>query len=304
MWPILYKNIEHGVVVYTWGVALVLAFSLAFLFVNGRASRQGLNPDKMIASSIAAAVGGIIGARVFTALTFELEQTLADPGRLFTLNGLTYYGGVLGGMVAVLISARIQGFLGWKFLDLLAPALVIGHTVGRIGCFFAGCCHGVPVQLSSDAIPLPLGNTLQGTIWLDSWFPFITTEFHTGVGRFLNQALYPTQLWSVLGGIFLVWFLINTLDRKRFDGQVTALMFIFEPMLRFAIEGFRGDIRGVVVNIPVGRTISNWFPGLLNANQASDFGLTTSQVIGMILIAVGIAIWVSRRGSGIASHRR
>jgi len=299
MWPILYENFENNVRVGTYGVMLILAFSLAFLFVNGRARNNGLNPDHLIFSYLAAAFGGVIGARVFTALTFELSKTIADPMSLFSFNGLTYYGGVLGGLLFVLAAAKIQGFLGWKFLDLAAPALVIGHTVGRLGCFFAGCCHGAPVRLSGDQIRLIPNHNLQGEIWFDFEPPFLATEFYGGVGRYNGMTLYPTQLWSFLAGIVLIFILVRTLDTKRFDGQVVAMMFFFEPLIRFFIELFRGDARGVLFEIPLASKISEWFPGLAHASSAGNIGLTTSQIMGLGLMIAGVVIWILQRNKGI-----
>jgi len=292
MWPLLYENPEHNIQVGTYGVLMILGFSLGFLFINGRAKYNGLNPDHLVGAYLAAAIGGFVGARVFTALTVDLAKTLSDPMSLFSMDGLTYYGGLLGGILAVLIVAKIQGFLGWAFLDLAAPAVIIGHTIGRLGCFFGGCCHGAPVVLSHKAFRPIVNHPLQGEIWLDVEPPFLATEFSAGVGRYNDMTLYPTQLWSVLAGAFLLILLIRTLDGKRFDGQVVALMFFFEPLIRFFIELFRGDARGVVLELPIGTQISSWFPGLAHASSSANIGLTTSQVMGVGLMAIGALIWL------------
>ena len=301
MWPLLYESIEHNIRVGTYGVFILLAASLAFLFVNNRAAKHGFNPDHLIITYVSAAMGGILGAKVFTALTVDLAQTLADPMLIFSASGLTYYGSLLGGLFATLIAAKFQRFHGWKLLDLFAPATILAHSIGRLGCFFAGCCHGTRVQMSEYATSVLPTGWLKGAIWLDVAPPFLATEFQAGVGRLNGYPLYPTQLWSFGAGMVLLVILIRGLKRKRFDGQVVALMLIFEPLIRFGIELFRGDARGVAVELPLGPQVVQWLPGLAQASSTSQIGLTTSQIMGLILITSGVVIWWLRRRKPIST---
>lgn len=291
MWPFIYENAANNLKVATYGVTIILAFSAACLFIHLRAQRHGFNPDHLVHSYVAAIVGGIIGARVFTAFTVDIATTLSNPTSLFSMNGLTYYGGVLGGLLAMIIAAHLGGFLSWTFFDLVAPALIIGHTIGRMGCFFAGCCHGSPVALSDDAFPILDSIGLNGSIWIDYMFPFMALEFNGGAARYLDAPLYPTQLWSVCIGFFLVVVLVLKLRHKRFDGEVLALTLIAEPVSRFLVELYRGDARGVGLSIQVSQDASSWFPGLSHATANGITGFTTSQIVGVLMCASGCIIW-------------
>jgi len=298
MWPFLYENAAQNVRVATYGVTIIIAFSVACMFIHFRAKRHGFNPDHLVHSYAAAILGGIIGARVFTALTVDIATTLANPMSLFSMSGLTYYGGVLGGLIAMILAAYWGGFLTWRYFDLVAPALIIGHTIGRIGCFFAGCCHGSPVTVTKGAVPILHSWGLKGTIWLDSVFPYIATEFDGGAARYTGIPLYPTQLWSVCIGILLILVLTYRLHRKTFDGEVVSLMLIIEPASRFLVELFRGDARGVGVDVPLPVEAEAWLPGLFHAAVSGATGLTTSQTVGILMAGAGVLIWWVQRKRG------
>ena len=302
MWPFLYENAAQNVRIATYGVCIILAFSAACTFIHLRAQRHGLNPDHLVHSYAAAILGGLIGARLFTALTVDLTSTLANPMSLLSMSGLTYYGGVIGGLFAILLTAHWGGFLNWRYFDLVAPALIIGHTIGRIGCFFAGCCHGSPVHLTDTAFPVLDTLGLKGTLWLDSTFPYLATEFDGGVARYLNTPLYPTQLWSIAIGIILIGLLTVRLHRKSFHGEVVALMLIMEPLSRFLVELYRGDARGVGVAVSLPDSTAPWVPGLSHAATNGITGLTTSQVVGALMCAAGLFIWRIQRERGAVTH--
>jgi len=87
---------------------------------------------------------------------------------------------------------------------------------------------------------------------------------------------------------------------------VAAIMFVLEPIGRFGIESFRGDERGLAFGIPVEGAWSHWLPaGWAHAgggvSEAAMIGLTTSQVIGVLLMALGGLIWWMRRRTPLGS---
>ena len=96
MWPFIYENAANNLKVATYGVTIILAFSAACLFIHLRAQRHGFNPDHLVHSYVAAIVGGIIGARVFTAFTVDIATTLSNPTSLFSMNGLDVLWGRTG----------------------------------------------------------------------------------------------------------------------------------------------------------------------------------------------------------------
>ena len=264
---------------------------LAFYVVHVRAPDAGIDPDALLPVYLAVGAGGLFGARFLYLLAVNPAGLLSSDGWL-AAGGMAYYGGVLGGLGAMLAVARMQSIPLWKLMDLAAPAVVLALGIGRLGCFFAGCCHGMPTALSTSATGLIEPGVLQGQIWLQSSFPWLATEFHSGVGRLQGQALYPTQLWSSAVGLGLGLALAAFWTRRRFDGQVAALMLMTEPLFRIVIETFRADHRGVLIPLP-----AEWLayaPGLTMASgRGADAasGLTTSQVIGLAMVCAGAAIW-------------
>lgn len=352
---------DTSVGVHTYGMFIVLAFSAAFLLVHSRAARVGIHPDRLILNYLAAAVGGLLGARVLyvasvvfgtggtfllgfaflslwavggaiwarqradrggqlaTPMLASLGGTavlglglLAVQGQLATATeflvqvvslgsgGFAIYGGVLGGAVAVLLTSQAMGLNGWKAADLAAPAVLLGMSVGRLGCFFAGCCHGAVAPIGADPTALLPDGLLHGQVWLSGVYPFVTLEFHDGVGRLLHQPLFPTQLLEFTLNGLLAATLAWLWTRRRFDGQIAALALIVQPPARILSEALRADERGYAFTFPVSSDIAYYFPGMTQAGESmgSEMGLTTSQTFGLGMMLLGVALLIWRRKAG------
>ena len=108
--------------------------------------------------------------------------------------------------------------------DICAPSVAIGQVIGRWGCYFAGCCYGVPTDL-------PWGITFMDERSLAP----------------LNIALHPTQIYLSLNALLIFSVLIWFRKRKSFDGQLFWLYGTLYSVGRFIIEFFRGDERGFAV---------------------------------------------------------
>ncbi len=289
----------------TYGTMMTFAFTLAFIHVHLRAKRIGVHPDRLIPIYLAAAAGGLLGSRLLYLIAVEGPLSLFDPSKVFAAGGFAFYGGFLGGAAGVFALARTLELNGWKLADLLAPALLLGMGIGRMGCFFAGCCHGAIAPHSLELQPLMTEGVLHGEIWLDSGFPFIITEFHDGVGRLQHQPLYPTQLWSITALLGLSGLLSWVWTRRLFDGQVTGMLLILEPISRIFIESFRADHRGYALTWPVSAEFADSFPlpGMTRAGTALNtavIGLTTSQAIGLCMVALGTFLLATRWRLGVA----
>lgn len=299
MWPTLFEvdGPSGHVALHSYGLLVLLGFVGASLLVTWRARRMGMPLERLPIAFLVAALGGFSGAKVLYAIG------VGDPGALLTLSGgYAWYGGVLGGAAAVVAATRPLGIDAWKLADATAPALVLGGGIGRVGCFFAGCCHGVPVLRPEPATALLPEGALGGQIYAHPHFPFLSTAFHGGVARFQDVPLYPTQVWQAVGSFLLVAVLLAVSQRRRFDGQIAGLYMVTEPWLRIAVETFRGDHRGYALSVPVDR-VPAWLPGMGSAGDATGqavVGLTTSQAIGLAMVVVGaILLWV-RRNKGVA----
>lgn len=303
MWPTLYESTtELGTWgVHTYGLAILVAFCAAFLLVHFRARQVGIEPDHLLPLYVAAGVGGLLGGRLLYVLAVEPHRIVSEPLSLLAFSGFAFYGGLLGGALAVGLAVAALRLPAWKIADIAGPAVLLGLGLGRVGCFFAGCCHGAEAPVGGTPL-LPEG-ALQGQIWLSSTFPFLTTEFHGGVGRLLHTPLYPTQLWSVAAGVGLCALLSALWPHRRFDGQIAALTLILEPPFRILVEAFRADHRGYAVTFEVSESLARTFPGLVQAGGTLDahvMGITTSQAIGLAMMLAGVALYVARRHAGVA----
>jgi phosphatidylglycerol:prolipoprotein diacylglycerol transferase len=300
MYPTLWES-PGGVGLHTYGLMMTLAFVAAFGLVFRLSRRVGFAPEQLMPVFGAAAVGGLFGARLLYALAVEPMETFNNPASLLAFRGLAFYGGVLGGTAGVLAVGRAQGLRLWDLVDVLAPALVLGLGIGRLGCFFAGCCHGAPILGDPGAALLPDG-LLHGQIHLRGAFPYFSLVFDDGVGRLLHQALYPTQLWSVFAAIGVAGLLTGLWRKRRFAGQIFGTMLVIEPVFRVAIESFRADERGAWFTVPVGPELAGWLPGLGSAGDrlaAPEIAVTTSQGIGFAMMATGLLVLWLRRGAGV-----
>ncbi len=189
----------------------------------------------------------------------------------------------------------------WKIADLALPAVLIGHAVGRIGCFFAGCCHGGIAPIGEHPTGLLPGAFSGGQIWLSGVFPFLTNEVHGGVGRLQDVPIYPTQLWEAVSYGTLAAFILWHWPRRKFDGQTAALTLILEAPFRIVIEGFRADHRGYLVSWETTEEIARLLPGMAQAGDelgTAILGVTTSQSIGFALMALGFVLYAVRRRAG------
>ena len=132
--------------IYGYGAMLVLGFLFAVYWAQRRTRRAGENPEWMAACGVLALVGGVIGARA--AYVMENWESFAPTGAPLwsildvTSGGLIYYGGVALATVIVLAYIRLKRLPLRRYLDILAPCLMVGLAFGRAGCLLNGCCWG------------------------------------------------------------------------------------------------------------------------------------------------------------------
>ena len=197
------------------------------------ATRYGLDADKTWNLGVLAILAGIVGAKLLLVVN-DWNFFRAHPRAIFSLSTLQAGGVWSGGLVAaVLVSwwyIRRNRMPVLKTCDVLAPGVALGHAIGRLGCFAAGCCWGKPTTL-------PWGVT------------FTNPLAALLVGTPLGVRLHPTQLYEMvleLGNFLLLAWLLG---RKRFDGQVIgAYMFVY-GFVRYFLEFLRDDPdRGRVLN--------------------------------------------------------
>lgn len=243
------------ITIHTYGVLLVVSFLIAILVARRLAKLDDIDPDVVVDMGVYIILAALVGAKVlllvvdweiysrqFRTLAAEgggaVGQALgflgsagaylgaiAQMGMSLLQAGGVFYGGFIGAVLATLWYTRRYQLSLWKVADIAAPAVAIGHGIGRLGCFAAGCCYGI-------ATDLPWGVT------------FTDTYSGSLVGVPLNIPLHPTQLYeattNVLLGVFLIWMF----RRKQYDGQIFWTYVLAYAVFRFFHEFLRADPRG------------------------------------------------------------
>lgn len=180
--------------VKSYGLFITLAFVAAWLVLRNELGRRAGRAEVAGSLVIAAALGGLVGARVYWFAEHLGEAPLGD---LLSASGFTWYGGLLGGALAVLFIARRLGVRVPELLAASAPALALGYAVGRIACQLAGDgTYGQPSELPW-AMAYPNGQVP-------------TTE-----------RVHPTPVYETLAGLALfavLWRLRDRLGPHRLFG--------------------------------------------------------------------------------------
>lgn len=239
------KILDLGpVTVHTYGLLLAVAFIAGIWLASRNARRNGLDPDSIWNMGLIIIFSALVGAKVLLFLS-DFSYYSQNPREIFSLSTLrstgVYYGGLLLALAACAWYLRRSGLPGWKVADMCAPGIALGQTIGRLGCLSAGCCYGKPTQM-------PWGVT------------FTSRYAFENVGVPLNTALHPTQLYESMGSLLLCFYLVWRLGRKRFEGQLILEYLCLYAALRFAIEFYRDDDRGFVLN---GLLSTSQFIGIL-----------------------------------------
>jgi phosphatidylglycerol:prolipoprotein diacylglycerol transferase len=189
-----------------------LGFGLAILAGELNARRLGLPSWLYVESSLYIAVAAVLGARLLY-VALEWGHYAGQPWRILNTRegGLSLYGGLLGGVLAVWVFTRLRGVPTGRFLDGGAPAIALGTAITRVGCFLEGCCWGVPTR---------------GT-----WG--VLTRFAPGLRH--PAQLYEMVLDLVLFGV--LWYLAPRL--RRIPGQLFLFYVAGYSAIRFAVEFWR-----------------------------------------------------------------
>src|SRR3954464_4315746 len=167
MHQVLFHIPGLGWPIYGYGVMLMIGFLLALELAKFLARRAGLDPELFVNCGLIALVAGVVGARLSHVI--ENWDVYTNPARSFGANlfdavnirsgGLTFYGGLLLAFpltIAYGIYKRVPIRLG---MDIIAPTIMVGLALGRVGCFLNGCCHGAACDPNFiGAVRYPFGS--------------------------------------------------------------------------------------------------------------------------------------------------
>lgn len=237
-----------------YGICILAGAVLAMLLALRRAKRTRIQSDDLLYSVCYTVIGAMLGAKILYVIT-AWDTVVANADyyfgsfagfREFFGYGFVFYGGLIGGLIVFIpYCVRHKLDLG-DMIALIIPCVPLVHAIGRIGCFCAGCCYGIPMDP-------PWGVCFQSPL------------APQGV------SLFPVQLLESALNLILFAFLFTYTRKPRKPGAILGWYLICYGVERFALEYLRYDeIRGFV------------------------FGISTSQLISLILIPVGVALVMIR----------
>ena len=234
----------------TYGVMVALAFLAGLAITVKLARRSGLNAELVTNLAVYVALAGMLGAKILM-IIFGWSGYMAHPEDIFSLATLQAAGVFQGGLILALVTAylymRSQGLPLLATSDAFAPGLALGHAIGKVGCFAAGCCWGIETKLP--------------------W----AVKFHdpaaallTGVP--LEIALHPAQLYESSAEALAFGFLYWRFGRAHVPGQIIGLYLVISSVARFFIEFFRNHEQALPFGLPL--SITQWIAILLAAAGA------------------------------------
>lgn len=220
MYPIIAKL--GPVTIHSYGMMVAIAFIVGVYLARQEALRKNIKPELVYDLVFFLAVGSLVGARIYYLAFFDPASFVTNPVSVLKIweGGLAVHGAILGGIIACVLFARSRRVLFWKFTDLVAPSVILGQAIGRIGCFLNGCCFGVETQ-SIFGVRFPKGS-----------LPDIA---------YSGSPVHPTQLYEFvldLAGFFILW----TMRRRiKFDGGLFLVYLALYSIIRIIVSGLRGD---------------------------------------------------------------
>jgi phosphatidylglycerol:prolipoprotein diacylglycerol transferase len=264
-----------------YGLLIVAGALLAAYVATIEARRRNEDPDHAWNLLIWCLIFGIIGARLYHVLStpagasrgfayYFIEQpftTLTIFGAavpfptalLIWEGGIGIFGAIAGGILAIIIYTHRHKLNLWRWLDILAPGMLLAQAVGRWGNFFNQELYGPPTDL-------PWGITI--TLVNQRIPPYDDLTLYPLDTTFHPVFLYES-LWNLIGFVLLMWIGRKYAD-KLLDGDIASLYLIWYPTGRLLIESLRPDAWTV-------------------------FAIPTAQIISIVLILIGAGLMYYRR---------
>lgn len=219
-----------GIVITPFGVLLATAFISAHYQLRwGLRKTAAGHAGDADALTAAAAVGGVVGAKLYYAILYR------DWRLFFGASGLVWYGGLALGAAAFLWTLRRRNLPLWRSLDAASVSLALGYAIGRVGCFLVGDDYGAPTDLPwAVAFPRGLPPTTAGSL---------REYFHLAIPATVPDSellrVHPTQLYETLAAL-VIFALGRRLLAKGLEPGMTAMLVIaLLAVERFAIEFLR-----------------------------------------------------------------
>ncbi|MBM4160195.1 MAG: prolipoprotein diacylglyceryl transferase [Ignavibacteria bacterium] len=249
--------------IYSYGLMLAIGFIVASYLLTVELKRKGLDPNYGSTITLIALVAGVLGAKILYLLE-NWNLFLADPtGMTFSPGGLTFYGGFLFATLSIFLYLRKKKLRFLTVADAVAPGLLLGYGIARLGCHFAGDGdYGIPTTLPWAT------DYSQGTYPPSLAFrniPEIANNYPGGIVPD-HTLCHPTPVYELILCAILFWIMWSLRKRLQPHGRMFTLYLVFAGIERFSIEFIR-------------------------INPRVAMGLTEAQLIAAGLVLIGIAGW-------------
>ncbi len=269
--------------VASYGFMIMCGFLLALYLALRRARHHGVSPEALFDSAIALLLGGIIGARLFFVAQFWEELHFGqNPIEIIRIDkgGLVFYGGLIGGTMALLIMMWKKKMPFRATLGVAASVIPLAHAFGRMGCFLNGCCYG-HITESSVGVCFPRvleDGTVQNEMYnvgsrhivgslpfldhLQRIPPLVSKTSHW------SQPVHATQLYAVGYNLIIFGVLSYWLSRRHRAGEVAWMYCVLYGIARFGNE-------------------------ILRATEPMMLGMSVAQwiCIPLIVFGIGMLVW-------------
>ena len=236
-----------GLEVRWYGILIATGMMLGLLLTMKRANKsKKLVQDDIIDIFLWMLPAAILGARLYYVI-FEWEYYAHNPSEILAIwhGGMAIHGGILAGILAAFIVCSAKKINFFEMADLIMPGLALGQAIGRWGNFFNQEAHGVETTLPWA---ITVNDPIMGLVQVHPTF------------------LYES-IWNLL---VMIGLLLYDKYKKKVEGELLALYFIFYSIGRFFIEGLRTD-------------------------SLMFFGLRTAQCISLVMILLGmLGFWLLR----------
>lgn len=224
MYPVLFRIGSYDVT--SFGLMVALGAGLGVLLLRHELARRHLDIGAGTDAALVGVLGGLAGAKALYVLE-HVHEALSET--LLSRGGMSWFGGLLVGLVAGL------SLIWWRRLPILgmlaaaAPAITLGQAVGRLGCFLVGDDYGRPTTLPwGIAFPEGLPPTL--------------------------ERVHPTQIYEAVALFSFTWLLVRWRRSGTGDLDVFGRYLILVCLTRFLIEFVRVNVR-----VALGLTVAQWF---------------------------------------------
>ena len=303
--PELFPGVPVLGLIRWYGLMYIFAFATAFLvlkkqFKNGELDTpdQKTSEDDIFSFIAWGIVGLILGARIFSTLVYDTSGLYwkkpwlifwpFDPKtKQFTgLAGMSYHGGFIGGLIAMLIWCRVHKKPIWKWIDAMGVAIPLGFTFGRIGNFMNGELYGRITTMPWGMI-FPNSEMYSSSLdWVQEIMMKIGMDV-SGADPLVYLPRHPSQLYEALFEGVVLWVILWNLRKKKpFDGFIASCYTIGYGLFRFVIEYFLEPDKDLGFRIAGGSNTQI-------ALNTSLLNISTGQIFCFCMIVLGIIIMIA-----------